>query len=99
MTLLLRAARRQYGLLPGRDLLRSAGRNLLAAGLASALAGAGLLAGRAIEAATAWPAGLLPLAAGLVLAIGGYLLAARLLGSPELSFVLGLLRSSRRRSG
>ncbi|MCK4414489.1 MAG: murein biosynthesis integral membrane protein MurJ [Candidatus Eisenbacteria sp.] len=99
VTLLLRALRRQYGLRAQRDLLRSAVRNLAAAALACALAAAGLLAGRSLEAATGLPGGLLPLGAGLLLAMAGYLAAARLLGSPELGFVIGLLRSARRHGG
>jgi hypothetical protein len=84
--------RRQYGLGPSGVVVVSA---LRSAGGALAASAAALLALRLLEP-LAWPAAWIgaaaPLAGALAAALVVYVLGARLLGSRELGFLLGLRR-------
>ena len=92
VALLLRAMRTQYGLAPDRDLRATAARAALAALLAAGAAFLSHRAGRALLGPQGLVAELALLLASVALATAVYLGVARLLGSGELRFLLGLFK-------
>lgn len=88
VTLLLRALNRQYGLRPGRGVLIAALRAAVAT-VGAALAVALMLRFLPAESLLRL---IVQLAAALLVGAGVYLAIARLFGSRELGFLLGLLR-------
>ncbi len=92
VTLLLRGMRRQYGLTLGRDVLVSAGRAALAAAAAALAAWLGLTGAAHLPLGAGVLNPLITLAIAALLGVGAYVGVAHLLRSPELQFVLRLLR-------
>lgn len=102
VTLLLRALKRQYGVSPGGEVARSAGRSFAGA-LVSTVVAVGVLWGAAhwfdaqFARSQALQAVIQLLASGL-LSAGAYIVTLRLLGSGELRFFADLMRGRARSS-
>jgi putative peptidoglycan lipid II flippase len=92
VALLLRALRRQYGLKPGREVVRTARRALAASVAAVGVGALGLLLSARLPIEQAFVHALVKLVVTLVLGGATYLIVSHMLGSDEMRFLRSLVR-------